>query len=420
MSKIFRSVILLYLALLATFTTLMIVVHMIPRSAIQKNFIKSVELFEQEGDYFYLPTFYGSIFMDNFSDCYMHNVAYCVDTSHPVDAAMCNYRYRDNTKMVVSMRHLTDGQLIAKPFEYGKYWHGYLVTLRPLLTIMDYRSIRKLNGIVLALLVTCALVLMWRKLSPAIAICFVVAMVMVHSVVIPWSLQYSTCYYITLTSIILLLKFNRFTSSWRYQLMSFFAIGAFTSFLDFLTTPIMTLGVPLTVVLLNDKTNYQTKLIVGLTLAWGTGYICMWMSKWMLAILLTGYNPLSEVTEHIHLHSVGNTTESVWTMWGKLNDIILTLWTPLSSSGLIRWSIIVAMMGLAIIAPCSRTVIKHHIGLLMVAAITPIWYILVIHHSYTHFPISHRALLVSWFAILCFMCQIIDFKKLKYYGSNLM
>ena len=48
MKKLAPSIFLLYLVLLTLFTTLMIVVHMIPRSAIEPQFQRSVEIFTRK------------------------------------------------------------------------------------------------------------------------------------------------------------------------------------------------------------------------------------------------------------------------------------------------------------------------------------------------------------------------------------
>ena len=104
MKKLIPSIVLLHLVLLALFTVLVIAVHLIPREAIEPQFKTSVKIFTAEGVYPDKMSLDGSVLVDNFTDCYMLNVAYCADASHPVDAAMRNYRYRDDANMVVFLR----------------------------------------------------------------------------------------------------------------------------------------------------------------------------------------------------------------------------------------------------------------------------------------------------------------------------
>ena len=416
MKKLIPSIVLLHLVLLALFTVLVIAVHLIPRDAIEPQFKSSVKnIFTEEGVYPDKTSLDGSVLVDNFTDCYMLNVAYCADASHPVDAAMRNYRYRDDANMVVTMNHLADGKMTLEPTEYGKYWHGYQVFLRPLLALMDYGKIRVLNGIMLAILLITALTLMARRLSPGIPICFAVSMFMVHSGVLPWSLQFSTCYYITLVSVIALLGFGWLSATWHRLVLCFFAIGAVTSFLDFFTTPVMTLGVPLTVMVLKDERLCRMRAVFALCLAWLAGYSLMWASKWVMAYLLAGYNPLEEVTLFVQIHTIGQDTEPVQAFWKKMLDLFLSRWSLMSANGLMRWGIVAVLAIPAILFSKGRNVLKNYSVLLFVAMLTPLWYIVVAHHSYTHFFITMRALLVCWFSSLCFLYQNIDFSKLKTY-----
>ena len=418
MKKFIPSIILLYIALLALFTTLIIAVHIIPRSAIETQVKKSTELFVQEGVYPSKTSLDGSAAVDNFTDCYMHNVAYCADASHPVDAAMRNYRYRDDTDMMVSMNHLVNGDMSEAPFEYGKYWHGYQVFLRPLLTIMDYSGIRVLNGILLSILVIIALMLLARQLSVGIATCLVMSMVMVHSGVIPWSLQFSTCYYIALVSMIALMAFKGLSATQHRLMLCFFAIGAVTSFFDFLTTPVMTLGLPLTVMVLKDERLSRVRPVLALCAVWAVGYALMWASKWGMAYLLVGYNPLEEVSGSVQLHSVGQEAGPVWAYWQKLLVMFLGRWSPLSMSGLLRWGVVAMLAIPALLAARGHWAFNRYRVLLLLAMLTPLWYVVVAHHSYTHFFITSRALIVCWFSSLCFLYSMIDFKKLKSHVFN--
>lgn len=419
MKKLLSSILILHIVLLTLFTSLIIAVHMIPRSAIEPQVRSSAKIFTQEGVYPHKVSIDGRrVLVDNHTDCYMMNVAYCADDTRPVDAAMRNYRYRDNVDITVSMEHLVSGNLLNEPFEYGKYWHGYLVTLRPLLTVMDYGNIRILNGIVLGILLAISLILITRRLSFGVAVCFLVALFMVHSGIIPWSLQFSTCYYITLVSIIALLGFKWFSATWHRLLLCFFAIGAATSFFDFFTTPIMTLGVPLTIMMLKDEKLCKIRLVLSLCAAWLMGYSMMWASKWLMAYLLAGYNPLAEATQSIKLHSVGKEDNPMWTYWVKLLDIFQTRWSIFTAKGLTRLGILAVLAIPALLAHKGRLTFKKSTVLVFDAMLTPLWYVVVARHSYTHFYITSRALLVWWFAILCFLYINIDFKKLKSHVFN--
>ena len=88
MKKVLTATACLYVGLLVVCTALMIAVHTIPLAAIAPQLERSLATLEQEGMYPMRHTPLGGARLDNFTDCYMLNVAACADASRPVDAAM--------------------------------------------------------------------------------------------------------------------------------------------------------------------------------------------------------------------------------------------------------------------------------------------------------------------------------------------
>ena len=56
-----------------------------------------------------------------------------------------------------------DGKKPLYTTSYSRYWHGYLVILKPLLTVMGYLGIRGLNRILQTLLMLATAVILWRR-----------------------------------------------------------------------------------------------------------------------------------------------------------------------------------------------------------------------------------------------------------------
>ena len=84
MKKLLTSTLLLYIVMLTMFTTLIIAVYMIPRSAIEPQVKSSAKIFSQEGVYPFKTSVDGRrVLVDNHTDCCMHIVAYCADDAHP-------------------------------------------------------------------------------------------------------------------------------------------------------------------------------------------------------------------------------------------------------------------------------------------------------------------------------------------------
>ena len=108
----------------------------------------------------------------------------------------------------------------------------------------------------------------------------------------------------------------------------------------------------------------------------------------------------------------------MWSYWKKMVDMLSPRWSLFEAKGWMRWGIIAALAIPALVANKGRLTTSRYLPLLFVAMLTPLWYIVVARHSYTHFYITSRALLVWWFACLCFLYVNIDFKKLKSHVLN--
>ena len=127
---------------------------------------------------------------------------------------------------------------------YARYWHGYTVLLRPLLCVFNYWQIRMVNYILLSLLAMFTVFLLYREVGAKFALTFAVTLLISNFMIVPMALQFSTCYYIAFGAICLFLMGSRFTETAKDRILVFFLIGAVCSFMDLLTTPILTLGLP--------------------------------------------------------------------------------------------------------------------------------------------------------------------------------
>ncbi len=79
---------------MTAFTSLIICINFIPKSAIKDNLIESSKFLHSEGIY---KNYTNNINfrLDNFTDNIMLNIVASVDTEHPIDAAMKSYYHID-------------------------------------------------------------------------------------------------------------------------------------------------------------------------------------------------------------------------------------------------------------------------------------------------------------------------------------
>ena len=74
----------------------------------------------------------------------------------------------------------------------------------------------------------------------------------------------------------------------------FFVVGMMENFFDFLTYPIITLGIPLILLLWmrvrDEKTDLKDNLLFTIwsSISWGVGYALTWIAKWGITTVVLG------------------------------------------------------------------------------------------------------------------------------------
>ena len=128
-------------------TLLLCGAYALPTGPIDENVRKSAEILEKEGTYPSLFSWCLST-LDNFTDSYM-----LLEAADPTEEPLL-HRALLNRPGVGSRdprKALTDHYLGGEPFPegtgYTRYWHGYQIWLKPLLSVTTYGGIRILNGI---------------------------------------------------------------------------------------------------------------------------------------------------------------------------------------------------------------------------------------------------------------------------------
>ena len=113
--------------------------------------------------------------MDNYTDTIMLTEAASADEAPPLTAMMTNTAYNvDNFETLANDlqwyierdwatgAQRTDAPALV-PFSYARYWHGYLIWLRPLLLVTDITGVRVVQYLVLAALFAAVAVLLRRR-----------------------------------------------------------------------------------------------------------------------------------------------------------------------------------------------------------------------------------------------------------------
>lgn len=178
---------------------------LIPTAAIQKQSEESAEYLLQKNTHFYnfidgslgrLPyRAWDCSKVDQIADAILLSIAYYIDPDDPVESVLWANYYdgrEDNADHLrtinESYQRTVNGEVEANK-QYLRYWHGSLIIVRPLLTFLNLRQMKIVQGGVIAILLLTLLSLLLKYSLKAEAICFSIAMVAVSVWFVPLSLE---------------------------------------------------------------------------------------------------------------------------------------------------------------------------------------------------------------------------------------
>lgn len=188
----------------------------------------------------------------------------------------------------------------------------------------------------------------------------------------------------------------------------FFIIGILTSFFDLLTTPLITLGIPLIywIVLKNIEDKVDLKTVFRIIAYWGIGYGVMWISKWIISDCLYQTGTITRALQKITLLS--NSTEEV------APNVMETIMENIKY--ILNKRVLYLIVFLSVILSLiNRKTIKRKIPYIIIAIIPFIWFILIKNHSYVHARFTCRNLLLTIFAL-----SILILENIKEYFPKLI
>lgn len=368
---------------------LLVAVYCLPIEIIQEHAKTAVLTFEKEGPQPSVIEGFNSSKLDFFTDSLMLNHAtYMGDESPLLQAALVN-RYSENGKETVqsNLDYLKNGykEGLVKT-SYGRYWHGYLLILKPLLMIANYSTIRVLNFFTqLSILIFVAFKIVNSKLKRFLPAFFI--MVFFSMPLSQWQcLQFSSVYYISMLGVIAVL-------TPRLKGVGpeiFLLLGVLTSYFDLLTTPLLTLSIPLAFAILIEQEESNSlkitlKSFFVFCVCWGLGYGLMWGSKWLISSCLTGKDFVANAV----------TTAEYWTDTEKLlySDVLK------ANFGAYTNKVFIAIIVVFTIYYLGKMIINHDLNKRTLEKCVPfllmmlfpfVWYYLLESHSFIHWWMVFR------------------------------
>ncbi len=404
--------IILFIILIIIFFTMLTISYSLPNYKIRENVKDSLIVLENEQGFYYRP-FFGSdnkladsVTMDNYTDSIILSTALDLGENkgeNILKRVVSNYRYDDGEigpiesleKAVINEEEINT--------EYTRYWFGIEAFLRPMLIFFNYQTIRYINVFVIFGLFFAAIYKIAKKIGIKYAVAFGVSIMLIGFIIVPMSLQYMPVASIMLISVIAIISLYDKKYFSKILPYIFICIGAITAFMDLLTYPIITLGIPLIIVMLlkmkYEKITLKECIIIFLKMSiiWAVSYGMTYFVKWVISSIILNKNVITDAINQFlfRADASGNNETNKIEVIGKnfsiyFNNIVLTM--------LVVYLIIYA---LNLIKHIDKTKSKKCIIPLALISILPyVWYIVLSNHSDIHSWMAYKIQAVTLFGIL--------------------
>ena len=399
-------------------TVLMLGVYSIPNRTIKAHLEESTSLFTQDENK--VENWIGSLrygIIDNSTDSTMLNISLCREYDSVIDNALLNPRYEVDKdlaeKLGSSDLTLFLNNQNGKTINYPRYWHGYLLYLIPGLLITNVGGLKEILMCVEFLL---AMLLLYKlsKIDPIYMLAYGVTLLFINPVTVALNFQNADIYLLTIIFSLVILFFNDWLKKNNRYYLLFVLFGILTVYIDFLTYPLVTLGVSLiTLCIVNDfdfKESIKDTVIC--SLCWAFGYIGMWFGKWAVASILTNTNVIEDAINSVLLRSsnVDNTGNSV-SFFETLSIFKESIHdTPVVILGFISLVIIFIYMFVnKYKLVVNKETLLNLLPYLLIFTIPYMWVFVVRNHFATHQFLEYRTMAISVLAKLVIIIRL--FKK---------
>lgn len=389
---------------------LMTCAYKMPTYRMLPHVVQSDYSIDVEGSSYYWAPGYSFSRLDGYTDNIMMQTAVYETTDHPLVAAMLNQRMNfPKAKLTpgAALLNYVNGARNGEVISYGRYWHGYLIVLKPMLTLFTLSDIRVFNMILQWTLALALMFLAYRKGDFHLVFPLGLALLSLNPLSTALSMQYSSIYLLTLVFGILQLQFElyRKKSGWLIYLW----LGILTAFFDFLTYPPAAWAICLTIGILMMEGTQKQKMLHALAsgAAWCFGYGGMWSGKWIIATLITGQNILADATQSVQ-YRTGLQVEGIpesETVFRYADVLTRNLDAYRNVPALILVLSLALFAGYLLLRrgyrfrPDTTLVLP----LLLIAVVPFAWYFVLKNHSGIHYWMTHRNLSATIIALAGFL-----------------
>ncbi|MEM9704517.1 MAG: hypothetical protein AAF850_00415 [Pseudomonadota bacterium] len=283
--------------------------------------------------------------------------------------------------------------------DYFRYWHGYLVLARPLLSVLPYADVRGVYFHISLILFLSFLSLIGRDFGLSAALAFAAPFVVLNALGF-WVVATKAPTFWLAVSGALFVRSNALKTgsnhqqadAWRLPSMVFFFLGAGTAYFDFLTAPALIFSLTAFVHFLYQRAEMRAReaclrfaLFAGF---FALGYAGLWALKIAIAAALLDLPVWADVGAAVHdrTRGVSGTVErltpglAIWKNFGALK----TVWGAV---------FMLAFMVAPLVRPSARietlALANRSPGLVLAALAPIVWLELLSNHSQIHAAFTH-------------------------------
>ena len=410
MKHVFRTIIFLGVGVIVGYL-LLVLVFCLPLGRMHNNVLKSSDSFN--GEYSVLVHDNLATREDDWTDALMLMTAENSKDRNPFTASIYAYHsVRDGVFPHALINDLDNSE--NEQAQYSRYWHGYLLLLKPLLLFMTYDQIQILISFAVLALIIAVVYMMQKKGLSRYIIPYGVTVAVLSPVVILISMQFFAVFAIcNLAILYILLRHKKIMKKNSYFYM-FLMIGMLTCYFDFLTYPLVTLGIPLMVWLIVANREKVMKLkknilqVVIASVGWMIGYFGIWVGKWAWGSLVTGENLFDNAMNAAESRASASAFSEEISRFSPIRKAFEVIFTE-------PFCIVLAVMLLVIVfflvvkkIRIDKKRVFDNLWILVVALMPLLWYVVFANHSESHVFFTYRTMSVLIFAVGCYIASILE------------
>ena len=391
---------------------LLLAAFALPTEPMRENALASQDVFAREGSYPMARTLGVDAKLDNFTDSMMLvQAGYQAPETTLLQRTLNVYRPFPHGNRGAAAGVYAESLATPAPApqsNYGRYWHGYLAVLKPLLSLFTYEQLRVVNAVWVALLGLIVAALMWRRGLRRYILPFVVTVLLFDPVATAMNMFYTQVYAVTMLACIAILSgWNWLRARTGRLLLLFTLTGCLTSYLDLLTCPLVSFGVPCVLCLCLAAPDWKDglKLVLTALICWGIGYGGMWAGKWVLAALLGGEN--IGLLEALRLRSsAAGASNPLGAIAVIVKRLLVQLRVPMLGAALLL-ALVLAVLFLRR-SPLEKLKSLAWLPWAAVCLLPFVWIAFAQNHSYIHRWFVYRLLAICVFGGLCLLARLTE------------